>query len=507
MPATARVPAAVPTDGKRDAHVAAAGNPVDVAELGDVELLTRFAESHCEAAFQQLVTRHGGLVLSVCRRVLKTEADAEDAFQATFLVLSRKAGAIRQGGALAAWLYQTAFRLATRARQRKYRRREEPLEVDVMQAPASLLQIAAEHERTIVDEELARLPDHLRLPLFLCCLEGRSREEAAEILGWSIGSVKGRLERGRQLLRRRLLLRGVSLTVVLTAFQWQPITAAAAVPTVPAALLSATVRGGVDYADGLTPVSDVSPGALILAEGNSMMLGLSAIKLFAASLVATGVLALGGLGVAGSRTESLDPLSSKLSSASANSSGRLVAYFADGDEKASGKSKESKEGEKPVKAGPKDGEGPKKVGPKDGEQPRKPGPRDGEGPVKAGPRDGEGPKKPGPKDGDVPKVGGDGAKAGGKENPKSAPAERVKERASKSPEESGAAVKKPGVAGFEPETAREKLLYQMILELRAELEAMKRASAGQREKSGERSEKEAIPVKSREGENPKKPAF
>lgn len=461
-----------------------------VAEQCDADLLLQFATSHCEASFRQLVIRHGGLVLSVCRRVLKSEADAEDAFQATFLVLAKKAGTVRHGGALGAWLYQTAFRLAVRARQRRVKRREETLEDDMMPASQSMLQIAADHERTIVDEELARLPEQLRLPVFLCCLEGRSREEAAEILGWSIGSVKGRLERGRQLLRRRLLLRGVSLTVVLAGFQWLPITAQAAVSPVPAHLIAATVRGGVDYADGLMPVSDVSPGALSLAEGNSIMLGLTATKMFAASVATLGVLTLAGLGIAGPGGESFEPISSQLAASGSKSPAVLVAYFADGEKSPAGEKSGPKDGEKPVKSGARDGEKPSKEGLRDGEQPKKVGARDGEGPVKAGAKEGVRPQKEGT-------------------------AERVKEGAGKRPEEgaqikkgegaNNAPVKKPGMANFEPETAREKLLYQMILELKAELEAMRRETAGLREKAGA---KEGAPNKSREGEAPKKsPGF
>lgn len=483
----ARAQVRVPLDVSRQTSL-------PIAEQCDADLLVQFATSHCEASFRQLVIRHGGLVLSVCRRVLKSEADAEDAFQATFLVLAKKAGSVRHGGALAAWLYQTAFRLAVRSRQRRVMRREETLEDDMMPASHSMLQIAADHERTIVDEELSRLPEQLRLPVFLCCLEGRTREEAAEILGWSIGSVKGRLERGRQQLRRRLLLRGVSLTIVLAAFQCVPVTAHAAVPVVSAQLIASTVRGGVDYADGISPVSDISPGAMTLAEGNSIMLGLTATKMFAASVATLGLLTLAGLGIAGPGSEAYEPISSQLTPSASQSPAVLVAYFADGEKSPSGEKSGLKDGEKPVKTGVRDGEKPNKEGLRDGEQPKKVGPRDGEQPKKVGPRDGEGPVKAGVKEGE--------------RSQKEGAAERVKEGAGKSPEGAGPfkkgeganpqPVKKPGMANFEPETAREKLLFQMILELRSELEAMKRETMALREKAGA---KDGAPLKSREGES------
>ncbi|MFO0967707.1 MAG: sigma-70 family RNA polymerase sigma factor [Gemmataceae bacterium] len=184
------------------------------ADGSDRQLLERFSAGDQEA-FALLVQRHGGLVLNVCRRLLRNEQDAEDAFQATFLVLARKAAKTSWEQSIVGWLHEVAWRSAAELRGRRARQalREAPL--------AAAPDVAAPEEAgpsefsCLVDEELRRLPDKYRVPLALCYLEGRSRDAAAELLGWSEGSVKGRLERGRELLRRRLERRGVALSIGL----------------------------------------------------------------------------------------------------------------------------------------------------------------------------------------------------------------------------------------------------------------------------------------------------
>src|SRR5262249_368681 len=162
-----------------------------------------------EGAFAALLARHGPMVLGVCRRVLRHTQDAEDAFQATFLVLARKAGAIGRREALGGWLYGVACRVAARARALLLRHRptaHRPT-ADVPEpvgAGAAVDGASGGEVRLALQEEVARLPAKYRGPVVLCYLEGRTHEEAALDLGWPVGTVKGRLARARELLRRRL---------------------------------------------------------------------------------------------------------------------------------------------------------------------------------------------------------------------------------------------------------------------------------------------------------------
>jgi RNA polymerase sigma factor (sigma-70 family) len=171
----------------------------------DAVLLDRFARQHDESAFAGLVARHGPMVLRVCRRVLTDAHDAEDPFQATFLVLARRAAAIRRPASLAAWLHGVACRVAGKARTAAAWRHHH----EVSEPPASpdphpdpLAQVTAREVLAVLDEELVRLPELYRLPILLCCLEGLSQDEAARQLGWTPGSVRGRLEWGRRRLHR-----------------------------------------------------------------------------------------------------------------------------------------------------------------------------------------------------------------------------------------------------------------------------------------------------------------
>src|SRR5687768_991240 len=172
-----------------------------LGERSDRQLLQTFARTGDESAFALVVRRHGGLVLGVCRRLLGSLDDAEDAFQATFLVLARKAGEVAWQDCVRNWLHGVAYRVARKARAARQRRAHKERQA----APAaSSLDAAWTEVSAVLDEELTSLPPRYRAPILLCCLEGKSREEAARELGWSEGSVKGRLERGRELLRRRL---------------------------------------------------------------------------------------------------------------------------------------------------------------------------------------------------------------------------------------------------------------------------------------------------------------
>ena len=188
-------------------------------ELSDENLLDQFLSSdqaESEEAFRTLVDRHGPMVLGVCRHVLNRHHDAEDVFQATFLVLARKGGLIRNRRVLAGWLHEVAYRMAVKARTGAVRRRAVEREGVAMLPrtiePGNQDQEAAWNElRPVLHAEVNRLPDRYRLPVILSYLEGKTNEEVAELLEWPLGTVKGRLSCARDLLRSRLLRRGLSL--------------------------------------------------------------------------------------------------------------------------------------------------------------------------------------------------------------------------------------------------------------------------------------------------------
>jgi RNA polymerase sigma factor (sigma-70 family) len=174
------------------------------ADQSDRHLLEQFTRRRDETAFAVLVQRHGSLVLGVCRRVLKDVHDAEDAFQATFLILVRKAGSIAQPELLANWLYGVAYRTARKARTDAARRRHHERRALSRSMIDRLPEAAWRELRAVLAEELARLPDKYRAPLVLCDAQGLTHEEAAQQLAWPIGSMSARLARGRKMLRERL---------------------------------------------------------------------------------------------------------------------------------------------------------------------------------------------------------------------------------------------------------------------------------------------------------------
>jgi RNA polymerase sigma factor (sigma-70 family) len=195
----------------------------------DARLLERFLRHRDEAAFESLVLRHGPLVLGVCRRVLRNEHDAEDAFQATFLVLVRKAASIHKRRTLGPWLYGVAHRTALEARRAMARRRAKEAEA-VPRAESSAE--AGNDLREVLDRELAALPDRYREVVVLCDLQGKGRREVARELGCPEGTVASRLARGRSLLGKRLARYGLATGAVAAVSQ----------ETVSAPLVSATVR-------------------------------------------------------------------------------------------------------------------------------------------------------------------------------------------------------------------------------------------------------------------------
>ena len=183
--------------------------------MADSELLAQFVAQRDEAAFATLVRRHGRLVQGVCRSVLHHQQDAEDAAQATFLVLARRAASIRKSDSLAGWLHGVAYRTACKARTQAARRRRREQDVAVNAKPQAADDLSWREVQCILHEELQRLPEKYRLPLIACCLEGHTRDEAARQLGWTFAALKGMLNRGRDLLRKRLERRGVTLAAAL----------------------------------------------------------------------------------------------------------------------------------------------------------------------------------------------------------------------------------------------------------------------------------------------------
>ncbi len=222
-------------------------SPADVGPATDAALLVRFIRERDEDAFAALVTRHGPMVQGVCRRVLHDAHHAEDAFQATFLVLARKAATVRPADRLAAWLHGVARQVSLRLLRgegRRRRREARSMFGSPTAAPRQPLdELSARELLGIFDEELQRLPEAYRLPLTLCCLEGLTQEEAARRLGWSAGSVKGRLERGRTRLHARLARHGLTLAGALVAVEVSRGSA-------PAAPIAVTVRAALAFRAG-----------------------------------------------------------------------------------------------------------------------------------------------------------------------------------------------------------------------------------------------------------------
>jgi RNA polymerase sigma factor (sigma-70 family) len=257
--------------------------------LSDAQLLERFAGDRDEAAFEALVARHGPMVLGACRGVLHNPHDAEDAFQATFLVLARQARSLWVKGSLASWLYQIAVRIAVQARaDAERRRRLESQAADVRERqddPAGRLEPDL---ILMLYHEIDRLPEKYRAPVILCHLEELTHEAAAQMLRCPIGTVHGRLSRARDLLRRRLSRRGVALPAGLAACGLSGGSSLAA--AVPDPLRYATLRAALNLAAGQgisTAVGSTSAGALLAATLRTMTL--STLKTAAATILFIGL--------------------------------------------------------------------------------------------------------------------------------------------------------------------------------------------------------------------------
>ncbi|MGH7171158.1 MAG: sigma-70 family RNA polymerase sigma factor, partial [Gemmataceae bacterium] len=212
--------------------------------LSDAQLLERWDKQRDEAAFEVLLWRHGAMVLSVCRRLLRDSHDIEDAFQATFLTLVRKGTSIRRPEALAAWLYRVAYRIALRMRDETAERaRREQSGVEMLTG-AEADEPTARDLRAVVDEEIDALPERYRQAFVLCCLEGKTHAEAARLLDRPTGTVSCWLKRGRERLRERLTQRGFAPAALVAVGESE------AQAALPAALVRATGRAATVFAAG-----------------------------------------------------------------------------------------------------------------------------------------------------------------------------------------------------------------------------------------------------------------
>lgn len=247
----------------------------ELRSLADGPLLARFFEARDDVAFSVLTERYGPLVYGVCRRILADANDAEDAFQATFLVLVRKGGALRDPGRLASWLYGVAYRTARKAKARAALRTRSERQAGEMPTKSASSDMTLQELHAVLDQEISQLPEKYALPLVLCYLEGKTNAQAAEQLGWPEGSISRRLSRARELLRSRLARRGLALSAALiTAVFARPASAA-----VPRELLLATTRAATLVADGIDPAEVVSPSAAKLL--TEVLLGMSPATRFA----------------------------------------------------------------------------------------------------------------------------------------------------------------------------------------------------------------------------------
>ncbi len=238
-----------------------------VRDLSDSELLQRFFSHQDEAAFHSLLRRHGAMVLDVCRSVLRREADAEDAFQASFLVLVRKGQSIRKTASLGCWLHGVAYRTALKALDQSCKRQKNESRIPARQA-SELDDPSWREVRQVLHEEVSKLPERYRAALVLCYLEGRTQDVSAATLGIPKGTLRERLERGSALLRTRLVRRGLGPAAIVAAAAFP---AAEVSASVSKTLIASTIKAASCLAAGQTASGLISTNVAVLIEGVNKM--------------------------------------------------------------------------------------------------------------------------------------------------------------------------------------------------------------------------------------------
>jgi RNA polymerase sigma factor (sigma-70 family) len=260
----------------------------DGAGWTDGQLLASFIDQKDEAAFEALVRRHGPMVFGLCRRVVRSHHDAEDAFQATLLVLARKASSVQPRERVANGLHGVALRTAMKAKAMTAKRRGREKQVTEMPEPEAVQQDQWRDLQPLLDQELNGLPENYRLPILLCDLECKTIKEATQQLGWPQGTLAGRLARGRKLLAKRLANRGVVLSAGSLAAVLSQKVASAVVPT---SLMSSTVKAAAMIAAGQATVAGVVPAKVAtLMEGVLKAMLLSKLKTRAVGLLLVALL-------------------------------------------------------------------------------------------------------------------------------------------------------------------------------------------------------------------------
>jgi RNA polymerase sigma factor (sigma-70 family) len=262
----------------------------DAGGMTDGQLLECFITRRDEAAFEALVRRHGPMVMGVCHRLLGHAHDAEDAFQATFLVLVRKAASIRQRQLVGNWLYGAAYRAALEVKAAKRRAKER--QVSGMPEPVVVDEAAVWRDlRRVLDQELNRLPDKYRVPVVLCDLEGRTRRDIARQLDIPEGTLSGRLTTARRLLAKRLARHGLALSISALATRLAPRAASACMPS---PLVISTVKAAALLASEKTVAAVASASVAAITKGVMKAMLITRLKVTAAFLAIVGLVTAGG---------------------------------------------------------------------------------------------------------------------------------------------------------------------------------------------------------------------
>jgi RNA polymerase sigma factor (sigma-70 family) len=277
------------------------GRTAPPCEEADPQLLNRFRRGGDEAAFAALLRRHGPMVLGVCRRVLHNVHDAEDAFQATFLVLVRKAASIAPGGTVGGWLHGVAYRTALKARSARAKRTAKERRAGQMRPRETTADVPWQDGQSLLDGALDRLPEKYRTPIILCDLEGKTRKEAARQLGCPEGTLSARLSRGRGLLIRRLARRGTLLAGAAV------LAGGDAMAAIPGCLLESTVKAASALAAGRAVPGLISAEVAALTKGVSRRMVWTKINIVKAVLVLACALAAGTAGLAYHATPGPEP--------------------------------------------------------------------------------------------------------------------------------------------------------------------------------------------------------